>query len=229
VLLNDLHTFGKHDKSSQSFADWTRASQNAAETIGLAFAESFLRESRTGVAIAHLPTLIGGGDWAERGFVPALLHGLTTGEPVVVRDAVFHCSHILDALNAGLRLAESFYGSGPEASVSCSFCSDQGAISQAEFANQFVERWGDGSLQIEVFQASAATPLESLNKTRSKLDAGWYPALSRSQAIAWTVDWYKSYYADLRSAWRTTEAQIEEFEKLDSAKASSPKTRCPEA
>jgi CDP-glucose 4,6-dehydratase len=225
VLLSDLHTFGKHDKSSQTFADWIRASQNAAETIGLAFAQSFLRESRTRVAIAHLHTLIGGGDWAEHGFVPALLHGITTGEPVMVRDAVFYCSHILEALNAGLRLAESLYASGPEASVSCSFCSDKNAISQAEFANQFVERWDDGSVQIEVLQASAATPLESLNKPRSKPYAGWNPSLTHSQALAWTVDWYKSYYADPRSAWRTTEAQIEEFEKLASAKASSPQTR----
>src|SRR5437660_566003 len=72
---------GRHREDSQGSADLLRASHAAAELSVLALADSLFRESRAGIATAHIPCLIGGGDWIESRLVPAILHGLISEQP----------------------------------------------------------------------------------------------------------------------------------------------------
>ena len=90
---------------SQALADLFRGSDAAAELSVLALADSLFRESRTGIATAHMPYLIGGGDWTESRMLPALLHGLMSEQPIVIHDGspVFYCCHVLDGARACAR------------------------------------------------------------------------------------------------------------------------------
>lgn len=190
----------------------SRASHAAVEQAAFAFAESFFSKSRTGVAVALPPTLIGGGDWGQAGLVPALLRSLISGEPIEIRDAIVHRAHVLEAARACLQLGENLYASGPAGS-SCDFVPADGeVISESEFAKKFLKRWGGKDVQIELLKPDSAAPFRSVN---NKSECPRSPAsLSLDDAIGRTVDWYKAYSTDSSSAWRTTEAQIEQYAKL---------------
>ena len=198
---------------SQASNSLTRASHLAAEQGSFAFAESFFSESRTGVAVVHLPTLIGGGDWGQSGLVPALLRCLISGEPIEIRDAIVHRAHVLEAARLCLQLCENLYASGPAGSSSCDFVpADDEVTSESEFAKKFLKHWGGEDVQIELLKPDSAAPFRSVNN-KSECPI-WTAALSLDEAIDWTVHWYKAYSTDPSSAWRTTEAQIEQYAKL---------------
>jgi CDP-glucose 4,6-dehydratase len=202
------------EKRAQASADLVRASHRAAELSALAFAEAFLRESHTGFAIAHLPSLIGGGDWSEARLVPAVLRSLCSGEPIVVRDGLVQWAHVLEAARAGLNLAENLYTSPLDNCGAWEFCSaDHELVSEFEFATKFGKHWG-GDVEIEVRKGEATAPLGAVKTSKEKIYPGWTSALRLEEAVAWTVDWNKAFDSDPATAWRTTEAQIEEYAKL---------------
>jgi CDP-glucose 4,6-dehydratase len=198
---------------SQASNCLTRASHFAAEQGAFAFAESFFSESRTGVAVVHLPTLIGGGDWGQSGLVLALLRSVISGEPIEMRDAIVRRAHVLDAARLCLQLGENLYTSGPAGSSSYEFVpADDEVTSESEFAKKFLKHWGGEDVQIELLKPDSAVPFRSVNNKSGC--PTWTAALSLDHAIDWTVHWYKAYSTDPSSAWRTTEAQIEEYAKL---------------
>jgi len=201
-------------------SSWPLASRTAAESAALAFADSFFVESRTRTAAARFPKLISGGDWSETGLISDLVHGITAGEPIAVSDEVFHCWHVLDAASACLNLGEALYASESPASAACDFTCAARPILQAEFAKQFLKHWGSKGPEIEVIQSQRSEP--DTSRAETQVCPGSICNLSLEQAIAWTVDWYRAYLADPASAWRTTDAQIEEYGKLLSAPAASP-------
>jgi CDP-glucose 4,6-dehydratase len=204
-------------KGAQASGNLLRSSQVAAELAALAFSDSFFRESRTGVAIARIPCLIGGGDWTESGRVLALIQSLVSGEPIFIHEtsAVFYCLHVLEAARACLQLGERLFDSGPADSGAWDFTPADGeAISESGFAKKFVEHWGSGELHMEPPNSTNDAGAAQSNAGQRKITAGLTPALSLDEAMAWTIDWYKAYYADPASAWRTTEAQIEQYRKL---------------
>jgi CDP-glucose 4,6-dehydratase len=211
---------GKH---SQATANWLRATHATAELSALAFADSFFRESRTGIAIAQLPALLGGGDWNESRFIPDLVRSLISGEPMVIRNASGPpYAHTLEAARACLDLAQSLYASGPAISGAWDFSpADHEAISEEDLAKRFVDHWGGEGVQRESHQL-AAGPIGPSKPSQAKLYPGWTCALSLDEAIAWAIDWYKDYSADPASAWRTTEAQIEQYAKLPLSQTAIP-------
>ena len=205
-----------HGPDSQALADLFSASHAAAELSVLALADSLFRGSRTGISTAHVPYLIGGGEWIESRLVPAVLHGLISGQPIVIHDgsAAFHYSHVLDGVRASLHLAEDLYTSGPAMSGAWNFSPTDHETSQEEFVKRFVSSWGREDAQFEVHRSPAAAPTCRYSPVKQQPYPGWHPALSPQEAIAWTVDWYKAYYADPPTVWRTTEAQIERYVEL---------------
>ncbi len=214
VVISGSHR-GRHGEDSQGSAG-LRASHAAAELSVLALADSLFRESRTGIATAHVPYLIGGGDWTESRMLPALLHGLMSEQPIVIHDGspVFYCCHVLDGARACLHLAEDLYTSGPAMAGAWNFSPSDHHTSEEEFAKRFVSYWGREDAQVEVHRSPAAAPTCRYSPVKQQPYPGWRPALSLEEAIVWTVDWYKAYYADPPTVWRTTEAQIEQYAKL---------------
>ena len=205
-----------HGPDSQALADLFSASHAAAELSVLALADSLFRGSRTGISTAHVPYLIGGGEWIESRLVPAILHGLISGQPIVIHDgsAMFPYFHVLDGVRASLHLAEDLYASGPAMSGAWNFPPTDHETSEEECAKQFVSYWGREDAQLEIRRSPAAAPTCRYSPVKQQPYPGWHPALSPQEAIAWTVDWYKAYYADPPTVWRTTEAQIERYVEL---------------
>jgi CDP-glucose 4,6-dehydratase len=206
-----IHAPSKHGKG---VGDWNQASHLDSQASARVFAESFFRDSRTSVAVANFPALIGGGDWNEWRFVPVLVHGLMSGQSLLVQDGgTFGCLHVLEAARACLHLGEEIFDSRSAVSRARKFSPPgQNSVSELDFARKVSACWGAEDIPIEIRKPqNQASPAKA---SRHQHDHPWTPALSLDQAIVWTVDWYKAHYAEPASAWRTTEDQIEQFAKL---------------
>jgi CDP-glucose 4,6-dehydratase len=211
---------GSHrEQDALSGYDPYSSSAACVELATSAYMGAFFRSTKTAVATARTGSMIGGGDWAEGELVPDLVRGITSGEKSLVRksSAVRPWQHVLEPVHAHLLLAQKLYEQGQEISGAWNFGSrDEAAIAVRRLAESFVKQWGAGKLAFEPDE-NASQPVIRLNTQKAQTHLGWKPALSLEDAIAWTVEWYKSFYADPASSWRTTEDQIQRFMRLSEA------------
>jgi len=183
------------------------------ELAASAYTAEFFRHSKTAVATARTGFVIGGGDWTEAELVPDIVRGITAAEQVIVRESskVELWQHVLDPVHTHLLLAQKLYERGQEFSGPWSFApQEEDAISVRQLAESVVKQWGTGKL---VFGPDETTTQRGfrLNTQKAQTRLDWKPALHIDEAIAWTVEWYKGFYDDPASSWRTTEDQIQRF------------------
>ena len=183
------------------------------ELAASAYIGAFFHDSKTAVATARTGSVIGGGDWAEGELVPEVVRGITSAQEIVIREssAVRPWQHVLEPVRAHLLLAQKLYEQGQELSGAWNFGPrDQDAIAICQLAEKFVELWDAGELAFDPDE-DASKPVIRLNTQKAQTHLGWKPALPLDDAIAWTVEWYKAFYADPASSWRTTEDQIQRY------------------
>lgn len=192
--------------------DWLDSCRQIARESALAFADSFFPSTKATLAIPRFPALIGGGDWSQSRLCGRLVHGLTSGEPVAVREAPFACLHVLEAAGACLHLAQQLFASRSAVPGSLDFPGYHDPASEVEIAKQFAKLCSGEDLQTEVQACEAAN--QDLKPPLATKYTDWKPELSIDEAVAWTIDWYKAYLSDPASAWRTTESQIENYSAL---------------
>ncbi len=172
------------------------ASKAAAEIVFNAYARSFL-DARDGFGAVSVRAgnVIGGGDWAEDRIVPDCIRALRAGKPVGLRrpDAVRPWQHVLDPL-AGYMILGSKLLSGEDLSGGWNFGPSEDDIKPVgELARKIVACWGAG--EIENRQSGDApheTTLLYLNSDKAIAELGWKPRWRFDEAVAQTVDWYRS-------------------------------------
>lgn len=186
------------------------------ELAASAYVGAFFRHNKTAVATACTGSVIGGGDWAEGELVPDLVRGITSAKQILISEpsAVRPWQHVLEPVRAHLLLAQQLFEQGQNVSGSWNFGPrDEDAIAVRQFAESFVKQWGAGKLAFDPDE-NASQPVMRLNTQKAQTHLGWKPALPLEDAIAWTVEWYKAFYADPSSSWRTTEDQIQRYMRL---------------
>ena len=203
-------------KTRSAGGEFLSSTAACAELAASAYIGEFFHDSKTAVATARTGNVIGGGDWAEGGLVPEIVRGITSRKADCNRG-------ILRAARCGStfssRCAPIFCWRKNCSSTDRDFPDawnfaphDEDAMTARKLAEKVVERWGRGDLVFGGRRrlASAARVLR-LNTHKAHTQLGWKPALSLDDAIAWTVEWYKAFYADPASSWRTTEEQIQRY------------------
>jgi CDP-glucose 4,6-dehydratase len=189
------------------------ASTACAELAVSAYTAEFFRNGKTAVATARSGFAIGGGDWAEGELVPDMVRGITSAEPIVIRESsnVGLWQHVLDLVHTHLLLAQKLYERGQEFSGPWNFSPrDEDEISVRQLAESVIKQWGTGKLVFSPDE-TASQPVLPLNTQKAHARLEWKPALHIDEAIAWTVEWYKGFYDDPTSSSRTTENQIRRF------------------
>ena len=189
----------------------------AAELATSAYIGSFFAKTKTGVGIARMANLIGGGDWAEGRLVADIVRNLGSDEAIVVHDdQATGWLHVLEAARIHLLLGKKLYEDGPRQSGAWDFTpTESDGMGSGELAKRFAEQWGDGNARIELRTDNPAPKaFARLNKNPLQAQLGWPPLLRLEEAIAWTVEWYRRYYSDPHSACRVTQEQIERFMRL---------------
>ena len=209
--------WGYREEDALGGQDPWNSSQACAELATSAYIRSFFQGTKTAVATARAGKVIGGGDWAQDRLIPDIVRGITVGQVVVIRNssAVLPWFHVLEVVRAHLLLAQRLFERGAEYSGPWNFGPrDEDEISVRKFVESFTNHWGqgDGELILNPQDSDARQPRPlRLNTTKAHIQLGWTPVLGLDEAIAWTVEWYRSFYADPASAWRTTENQIQQF------------------
>lgn len=177
------------------------ASKAAAEIVVNAFRNSFFNKStyhqhQKIIVSARAGNVIGGGDWSKDRIVPDIIQALENEAPIHVRNpnAVRPWQHVLEPLSGYLQLGmqgfiepstiSNAYNFGPLA---------DDHLPVKKLVEIAIACWGNGQWEdtSDANQPHEAGLLQlDIEKARKELN--WQPQLNSSEAIAWTVDWYKS-------------------------------------
>jgi len=183
-------TLGGYDPYSSSKA--------SSEIITTAYQSSFFNMNKKSLSSVRAGNVIGGGDWREDRLVPDCIKALKKSQPVCIRSprSVRPWQHVLEPLSGYLLLASRMYDDGNEYSGAWNFGPYHGSIITVEdLAKKLIGYWGSGQYKdlstqssIEPHEASLLT----LDISKAIHQLNWTPVLSVSEAIEYTVNWYKA-------------------------------------
>ncbi|MFN0314716.1 MAG: CDP-glucose 4,6-dehydratase [Burkholderiales bacterium] len=168
-----------------------------------------------GIATARAGNVIGGGDWSADRLMTDLVHAAIHGQSLRLRNpnAVRPWQHVLDALSGYLVLAEKLCGDAKSYGQAWNFGPDtHSEQTVAQMVGAFSRLW-DRPVRHEIL--STPQPHESatlrLDSDRARRQLGWRPQLSTDEALAWTVEWYRGWHNDPRSARARTLDQLARY------------------
>ncbi len=176
------------------------ASKACTELVVSSFRNSFFntekyQQHHKAIASARAGNVIGGGDWSKDRIIPDIVRSLQNSQEIFVRNpsAIRPWQHVLEPLSGYLQLGilldqhpsrfSRAYNFGP-------LPADH--LSVKQLVENAIACWGKGSW---TDNADADQPHEAgllkLDISLAKIALDWVPKLSASQAIEWTIQWYK--------------------------------------
>lgn len=197
ILYKEEDTLGGYDPYS--------ASKACTELVVNSFRNSFFNVSKYNdhlkcIATARAGNVIGGGDWNDNRIIPDIVRALSENKTVEVRNpnAVRPWQHVLEPIFGYLLLGglldkncikySKAYNFGP-------FPEDH--LTVKTLVENSIKIWQSGSWKniSNPNQVHEANLLQlDINKAMNELN--WKPKLTASQAIEWTIDWYKKSDAE---------------------------------
>lgn len=191
------------------------SSKGCAEMATDTYRRSYLHDN-TAVASARAGNVFGGGDWAEDRLIPDMMRAARDRRTAQIRNphAVRPWQHVLEPLSGYLLLLERLYHDGQTFAEAWNFGpSDKDAKPVEWIAHEMATLWED----VRWKQDDASHPYEaeylSLDCSKARERLGWIPRLPLSEALSWTVQWYRGHNAGLDMR-RLTEMQIEKYSGL---------------
>jgi CDP-glucose 4,6-dehydratase len=192
------------------------ASKACAELVSQVYQKNLCRgEHVIEIATARGGNVIGGGDWSTDRIVPDILRALTESRPIFLRNpgAIRPWQHVLELcegylelgarLLAGDRTFAEAWNFGPKATSE---------IPVRRLTDAILQTWGrpDHPVHVETSSLHEAQTLRlDISKSVSRLF--WKPRLGIDQTLAWTAEWYRTFYEDPAAARRLTSDQIAAF------------------
>ncbi len=175
------------------------ASKACTEFVVDAFRNSFFHpveysRHQKAIASARAGNVIGGGDWNKDRIIPDIIRSLLKNKAIFVRSpsAIRPWQFILEPISGYLLLGHLLdiepslfskaYNFGP-------LPADH--LEVKELVETVIRNWGYGEWFTAAKDQPHETGLLKLDISQAKMELGWEPKLSASQAIEWTVNWYK--------------------------------------
>lgn len=219
---NKEWTWGYRENDPLGGHDPYSASKGAAEIVCASYRRSYFDAKGSGphpgLATARAGNVIGGGDWAKDRILPDCIRALSQHQPIVIRNpkSTRPWQHVLDPLHGYLLLAKRLVENPEQTSGAWNFgpgVSDQ--ITVLELAKRFLTAWGTGAIQTPASAEIARheAHLLHLNTDKATFDLDWKPVLGSSEAIDWTVRWYKSWHEGRVILQNLSLSQIANFSK----------------
>lgn len=160
---------------------------------------SYLDDAGVRVATARAGNVIGGGDPSPARLVPDALRAAGEDEPLRLRRplATRPWQHVVEPLSGYLLLAEGLLrdGAAPPAVNFGPPPADQVTVEEVidRLARQLARSGGE---QLRWERAADATMVEApdlqLDSSLAAAALGWQPRLELDEALAWTVDWWRT-------------------------------------
>ncbi|WP_061222732.1 CDP-glucose 4,6-dehydratase [Leptospira weilii] len=212
----ETDVLGGHDPYSSS--------KSCADLIAQSYYYSFLKDTKTRIAITRAGNVIGGGDWAADRIVPDCIRAWSGNESVTIRSplATRPWQHVLEPLSGYLLLGEKLYigqeglvgeafNFGPDASI------DQ---TVSELLNAMVERWPGVRWEVpEGYEGEGKEAnLLKLSCDKVLFHLKWKSVLDFSETVDFTVNWYRNWLEKKENVYDFTLSQIHLYCQLASKK-----------
>jgi CDP-glucose 4,6-dehydratase len=198
VYENHEWVWGYRENDRLGGHDPYSASKAMAELAIAAYRQSYFVGGRPAVASARAGNVIGGGDFAADRLLPDTMRALMAGQPVPVRnpDHVRPWQHLLESLSGYLWLGAHLLRDGAAYAEAWNFAPRESrGVTAREVVEKTVALWGEGEWQpAAAAQPEKETALLRLNWDKAANRLGWRPLYDWEQAVAATVDWFRSYH-----------------------------------
>lgn len=184
------------------------ASKAGAEIVVSSYRNSFFNNSsfdqhKKSLASARAGNVIGGGDWSPNRIIPDIIKGIEAGEDIVVRNpsSVRPWQFVLEPVGGYLLLGARLNSEPHMFADAWNFGPFKDDVMNVQqVVEQAVNIYGKGRF---VMPSLAGKPHEAgllnLDIEKSMSILGWAPKLRTTDAIEYTIDWYKNaspdYYA----------------------------------
>lgn len=171
------------------------SSKACAEILTSSMRRSFFKSSNSKIVSARAGNVIGGGDFTANRLLPDIAKSLSNNDTIVLRspDAVRPWQHVLDGLMGYLLLGihmvdgptEHEWNFGPK---------EEEKITVKEVTQLAINLWGAGQMEVQPSELHEAKNLR-LDSTRAIEVLSWNPKLNASEAVQWSIEWYKGFYS----------------------------------
>lgn len=192
VLYNEEDQLGGYDPYS--------ASKACTEIVVSSFRRSFfnldkIKPHHKAIASARAGNVIGGGDCSKDRIVPDIVRALQQNETIGVRNpsAVRPWQHVLEPLGGYLLLGALLKKHPEKYATAYNFGPfPQDHLTVKELVQLAIEVWGEGEWKdTSDRDAVHEANLLKLDIAKAKKELNWNPKLSASEAIRWTIEWYR--------------------------------------
>lgn len=196
------------------------ASKACAELVIDSYRNSFFnlakyQEHKKTILVARAGNVIGGGDWAVDRLIPDIVTALQKAEEVVLRNptAVRPWQHVIEPLCGYLLLGQISVNDYFKSNKAYNFGPLAGdTLTVEQMAKMAVKIWGQGSYRIErLTNQLHEAGLLKLDISLAISELRWYPRLNASQALDWSLTWYRDYYRNAKLIIELTEQQINKY------------------
>lgn len=196
------------------------ASKACTEIVVNSFRQSFyntadLAEHGKSLASARAGNVIGGGDWSEDRIIPDIVRSLEADCEIAVRNpaSIRPWQHVLEPLHGYLLLAAGLKNNPLKYSGAYNFGPlPNDFLSVGNLVDRAIQSWGSGRWKCP---DNGKQPHEAgvlkLDISKAMDQLNWIPALNSSQAIEWTIAWYKKSTTERLNY---TFEQIENYQSL---------------
>lgn len=177
------------------------------------FSAQAYNHHQTAIASARAGNVIGGGDWAKNRILPDCIRAIEEDVPIKIRNrhAIRPWQHVLEPLSGYLLLAQKLMEQPEQFAEGWNFGPEEDAIWNVwDVASCVMESYGKGILQ-DASEANAVHEAGKLllNIDKAKSNLHWIPRLTVTEAIQWTVEWYKNRYE--KNTYDICKKQIERY------------------
>lgn len=182
---------GGHDPYSSSKA--------CVELLCASWRESYMNEAGIALATARAGNVIGGGDWSADRLLPDIFRAWQAGESLTLRypQAVRPWQHVLEPVYGYLGLAQALVEQGSSLASAWNFGPDvEGVATVGDVVAQLARLWpGEASWHQETANQPHEAGLLTLDSSKSRLQLGWRPRWSLTEALERTFDWHHAWCA----------------------------------
>ena len=177
-------------------------SKGCSELVTSAYRNSYFHPEKYkehGVALAsgRAGNVIGGGDWAEDRLIPDVMHAITQGKPVNIRNpyAIRPWQHVLEPLSGYLMLAQKLFENGAVYGEGWNFGpNDEDAKPVQWIVEKLTESWGNGaSWVLDGGEHPHEAHYLKLDCSKAKARLDWHPRWHLEDTLDAIIDWHHAY------------------------------------